>query len=188
MGLKVAAGSQLVFQMHYTPNGRAQRDRSSIGLIFCKEKPQYQVITLPVANPAFLIPAGADNLEVEQWFPFKEDARLLSFMPHMHLRGKDFRYDVIYPDGKTETLLSVPRYNFNWQSVYRLTTPKFIPKGSKLHCVAHFDNSTKNLNNPDATKNVTWGDQTWEEMMIGWVDYINDHATLGEAPAASGGR
>jgi peroxiredoxin len=175
-GKKVPAGSQLVFQMHYTPNGRAQKDRSSIGLVFAREKPQHEVITLPVANPAFLIPAGADNYEVEQWWVFKEDAHILSFMPHMHLRGKDFRYEASYPDGRTETLLSVPRFNFNWQSVYRSAKPIAMPKGSRLHCVAHFDNSARNLNNPDPTKQVLWGDQTWEEMMIGWVDFINDAA------------
>jgi peroxiredoxin len=173
-GKKIPAGSQLVFQMHYTPNGRAQKDRSSMGLIFAKEPPQREVLTLPIANPAFEIPAGDDNYEVEAEFPFKENAHLLNFMPHMHLRGKDFKYDLILPDGKTETLLSVPHYNFNWQSVYRAATPIALPKGSKIHCLAHFDNSTKNPNNPDASKPVTWGDQTWEEMMIGWVDLVYD--------------
>jgi mono/diheme cytochrome c family protein len=173
-GKKIPAGSQLVFQMHYTPNGRAQRDRSSIGLIFSREPAQREVVTLPIANPAFEIPPGDANYEIESEFPIPENAHLISFMPHMHLRGKDFKYELIQPDGKKETLLSVPRYNFNWQSVYRAAKPIPLPKGSKIHCVAHFDNSAKNPNNPDATKPVIWGDQTWEEMMIGWIDFTYD--------------
>jgi peroxiredoxin/mono/diheme cytochrome c family protein len=178
---KVPAGSKLIFQMHYTVSGTATKDRSSVGLIFAKEPPTYQVLTLPVAafdpktgRPSLRIPAGADNHKVESQFAFSEDTKILGFMPHMHLRGKDFLYEVIYPDGKTETLLSVPRYNFNWQSAYRLAEPKAVPKGTKIHCVAHFDNSSKNPNNPDPTQAVEWGDQTWEEMMIGWTDFVYD--------------
>jgi peroxiredoxin len=168
---KIPAGSQLVLQMHYTPNGRAQKDRSSVGLIFAKKPPSDSVHTEPIAYPPSVrIPAGDANFPVEATFQFKQEGRLLSFMPHMHLRGKDFQYEAIYPDGKTETLLSVPRYNFNWQSVYRLEKPKSMPKGTKIHCLAHFDNSAKNPNNPDPTKTVYWVDQTWEEMMIGWID------------------
>ena len=171
---KIPAGAKLVFQMHYTPNGTVQKDRSSVGVIFAKEPPQRQVYSLPVLNPRFAVPPGDDNYQVESQWTFKDDALIHSFMPHMHLRGKDFRYEVIYPDGKTETLLWVPAYNFNWQSVYRFAEPKIVPKGTKLHCVAHFDNSAKNLNNPDSTKLVLWGDQTWEEMMIGWTEFAYD--------------
>jgi hypothetical protein len=92
----------------------------------------------------------------------------------MHLRGKDFMFEAIYPDGKTEVLLSVPRYDFNWQSIYRLAKPREVPKGTTIHCLAHFDNSDNNPNNPDPTKTVYWGDQTWEEMMIGWMDFAYD--------------
>src|SRR5207249_2910044 len=101
---------------------------------------------------------GADDYRAESSFTFQEDGSILSWMPHMHLRGKDFRYEAIYPDGSKETLLSVPRYNFNWQSVYRYAEPKVIPKGTKIHCLAHFDNSAKNPNNPDPTRMVRWGD------------------------------
>jgi peroxiredoxin len=167
---RVPAGSQLVFEMHYTPNGVAQEDRSSVGLIFAKEEPKYYSFAGAFANVQFEIPPGHDNYKVEFSFTFRQDHFLLNFMPHMHLRGKDFLYEVIYPDGKKETVLSVPRYNFNWQSVYRLKEPLLLPKGTRLHMVAHFDNSAKNPNNPDPTKLVRWGDQTWEEMMIGWVD------------------
>jgi peroxiredoxin len=171
---KIPAGSKLVFQMHYTPNGTVQKDRSAVGLIFAKEPPELQALSLPVMNPRFAIPPGNDNYKVESEWTFRDDALILSFMPHMHLRGKDFRYEVIYPDGKTETLLCVPHFNFNWQSSYRLAKPKAVPKGTKLHCVAHFDNSVKNRNNPDPTKLVLWGDQTWEEMMIGWTEFAYD--------------
>src|SRR5262249_34435362 len=122
----------------------------------------------------FRIPPGADNYEVESSFTFERDGRIIAFMPHMHLRGKDFRCEAIYSDGKKETLLSVPRYNFNWQSVYRLADPKPMPKGSKVHCIPPFDTSAKTPNTPDPPKPVFWGDQTWEEMMIGWLDFVYD--------------
>jgi peroxiredoxin len=172
---KIPAGSQLVFQMHYTPNGKPYKDRSMIGLIFAKETPRHRVLTEPIAYPpAIRIPPGDDNYLVEASFRFQEDGHLLAFMPHMHLRGKDFIYQAEYPDGKKEILLSVPRYNFNWQSIYRLEKPLAIPRGTRIHCIAHFDNSAKNPNNPDPTKKVFWGDQTWDEMMIGWIDYYYD--------------
>jgi peroxiredoxin len=171
-GKRIPVGSKFIFQMHYTPNGVAVKDRSSLGLVFCKKKPDYRVMTMPVANPAIRIPPGEPNYKLDSLpFTFTEDGHILSIMPHMHLRGKDFRVDVEYPDGKKETILSVPRFEFGWQSVYRFTEPRKIPKGSKIHCIAHFDNSAKNLNNPDPTKEVFWGDQTWEEMMIGWLEF-----------------
>lgn len=168
---RIPANSDLIFEMHYTPNGVAASDISEVGLIFAKEPPPKVVRTLPVLNNRIRIPPGADNHKIESQFVFPFDAQLLSFMPHMHLRGKSFMYEAIYPDGRTETLLSVPKYNFNWQSAYRLEKPIDLPKGTKIHCVAHFDNSTKNPNNPDPKIEVKWGDQTWEEMMIGWCDY-----------------
>jgi peroxiredoxin/mono/diheme cytochrome c family protein len=174
MAKKLPAGSRLVFQMHYTPDGTARKDRSSVGIIFAKQPPEHQVMTMPVLNPAFRIPPGDDTYKVESSFTFHGNAHIIAFMPHMHLRGKDFLYEAIYADGKHETLLSVPHYNFNWQSAYRLAEPKAVPEGTKLHCIAHFDNSTKNPNNPDATATVKWGDQTWEEMMIGWTDFVYD--------------
>jgi peroxiredoxin len=175
VGKKVPAGSKLVFQMHYTPNGVPAKDISCAGVIFAKEPPEQAVATAAVMNPQFRIPPGADGYEVQSWWPpLKEDAHILNFMPHMHLRGKDFLYEAIYPDGRKETLLSVPRYNFNWQSVYRCEPPVALTKGTKIHCIAHFDNSDKNQNNPDPTQSVRWGDQTWEEMMIGWTDLVFD--------------
>ncbi len=176
---KVPAGARFVFQMHYTPNGKARTDLTSLGLIFAKEPPTHRVLTRPVLDAKFItrvlkIPAGADNFRIETDYTFKEDTHFTAFMPHMHLRGKDFLYEVTYPDGKTETLLSVPHYQFGWQTLYRCAEPLAMPKGTKLHCVAHFDNSEKNPSNPDPKKDVFWGDQTWEEMMIGWIDYYVD--------------
>ncbi len=176
---KIPAGARLVFQMHYTPNGKAQTDQSCIGLILAREKPQHRVLTKPVHNPTFLmrfdrIPAGHDNYKIEATHTFRQDAHLIAFMPHMHLRGKDFTYEAIYPNGKSEILLAVPRFDFGWQNIYRIAEPIAMPKGTKLRCVAHFDNSEKNPNNPDPKKPVYWGDQTWEEMMVGWIDYYLD--------------
>jgi peroxiredoxin len=176
MARKVPAGSRLIFQMHYTPNGTVQKDRSSVGLIFAKKPPERRVLTVPIDNRLFTthvvnIPPGVENFKLQSEFTFKEDGHVMAFMPHMHLRGKDFLIEAVYPDGKTQTLLSVPRFNFNWQSVYRYEKPVPMPKGSEVRCLAHFDNSDKNPNNPDPTRWVSWGDQTWEEMMIGWMDY-----------------
>ncbi len=176
---KIPAGAKLVFQMHYTPNGKAQSDQTCVGLVFAKKPPRHRVITDAIYNLKFLsvlehIPAGAENYKMESTQSFWHNAHLLNFFPHMHLRGKDFLYEAIYPDGKKEILLSVPRYDFNWQSVYRLAEPLALPKYTKIHCIAHFDNSANNPNNPDPTKNVYWGYQTWEEMMTGWIDYYLD--------------
>lgn len=168
---KIPKGAILYFQMHYTPNGVEQADKSSVGLIFTKEPPATEARTRAVAQQLLFIPAGEGNYEAKSQSTFKDDVELLTLMPHMHLRGKDFSYKAIYPDGKEEVLLSVPRYDFSWQSVYRLEKPLRLPAGSKLVCTAHFDNSSANLNNPDSSKPVRWGEQTWEEMMIGFADY-----------------
>ncbi len=168
---RLPKGAILAFQMHYTPNGVEQKDRSSVGLVFAKEPPKVEVRTRGIAQKHLVIPAGEANFEAKSETTFDQDADLLSFLPHMHLRGKDFLYEVVYPDGKRETLLSVPHYDFSWQSTYRLEKPLHLPAGTKIECTAHYDNSKDNLNNPDPNKTVRWGDQTWDEMMIGFVDY-----------------
>jgi peroxiredoxin/mono/diheme cytochrome c family protein len=171
MAKLIPAGWQLVFQMHYTPNGSPQRDRSAVGIKFeDAAKVKYRVATANAANAAFEIPAGDPAYQVESNRTYGRDVLMLSVFPHMHLRGKDFHYEVFYPDGRQETLLNMPRYDFNWQTSYVFTEPKMLPQGTTLHCTAHFDNSADNPANPDPSKPVRWGDQTWEEMMIGWFD------------------
>ena len=167
----IPAGAKLIFQMHYTPNGTAAEDISSVGFKFVdKDKVKQIVATVEILNQRLKIPAGAENHEVKAIKRMPADILLLTLFPHMHLRGKAFRYIAKYPDGKSEILLDVPQYDFNWQNGYQLKTPKRLPKGTIIECIAHFDNSTKNIANPDPTKIVRWGDQTWEEMMIGYFD------------------
>ena len=179
---RIPAGAELIFQMHYTPTGKVEKDRSQVGLVLYKgkEPPIGFAETKGIMNPRFKIPAGAESHPVESSFTFREDVTLLWLMPHMHLRGKDFRYLATYPNGKSEVLLSVPRYDFNWQNAYSFAAPLKLPKGTKIDCLAHFDNSDGNPANPDPKKDVVWGDQTWEEMMIGWVGYMPD--VLSKAP------
>ena len=170
--LRVPKGSKLRFEMHYTPNGTAVKDRSSIGLTFAKAPPKFEMLISEFANMAFEVPPNDPHYKAEAAFRFRADARILSFAPHMHWRGQDYRYEVIYPDGKRETLLSVPRWDFNWQNVYRFQEPLKVPKGAKLHAVAHWDNSVNNPLNPDPKKSAKFGLQTWEEMMVGFVAYV----------------
>jgi Cytochrome c len=178
IGKLVKAGSWLVLQMHYTPNGKATTDRTSIGLRFSRTPVRQAISGGAALNRWFEIPAGNENYEVQSSYVFKADAHIVNLMPHMHLRGKDFEYRLVYPDGTAKTILRVPRYDFNWQTRYEFKAPVAAPRGSRLECVAHFDNSMKNKWNPDATKPVRWGQQTWEEMMIGFVGF-----TLDEQPA-----
>lgn len=170
---KVPKGAVLLFQLHYTPDGTPRDDRSSVALIFAKEPPKHEVRSRAVMNPRFIIPAGADDFEVRSQSTFTKDVLLVNLLPHMHLRGKAFTFEAVYPDGKRTTLLNVPQYDFNWQSNYRLAEPLTLPAGTKIECTARYDNSAGNKNNPDPTKPVRWGDQTWEEMMVGFVDYVN---------------
>jgi hypothetical protein len=171
MGRYIPAGSKLVFQLHYTPCGTKEEDLSYVGIKFADPtKIRREIAVQHAGSERFKIPAHAENHEVESWYEFKRDSHLMTVSPHMHLRGKDFKYTIIYPDGKEEVILYVPQYDFGWQTTYTLTEPKLIPKGSKLHCVAHYDNSAGNLNNPDPTKVVRFGEQTWDEMMYGWFE------------------
>lgn len=168
-GKLVPAGSKLVFQMHYTPNGTPQTDRSCVGLKFVDaDKVTQQVGTDEAGNVTFQIPPGAENFKVDAYKRFGTDTYLLAMFPHMHVRGKAFRYTAVFPDGKEEILLDVPRYDFNWQHTYALAEPRLLPAGTRLHCEGWFDNSENNLANPDPKATVRWGDQTWEEMMLGY--------------------
>jgi len=170
----IPAGADIVLQMHYTANGKAGTDRSKIGLIFAKEPPAERVLTVAVVNDKFKIPPGAPNHPVDAELELGADVTLLAMLPHMHLRGKDFELRALYPTGEKQTLLRVPKYSFSWQLSYYLQEPLLIPKGTRLQGTAHFDNSVNNPNNPDATKEVRWGDQSWEEMMIGFMDVAFD--------------
>ena len=183
-GRKLPAGAKIIFNIHYTPTGKATTEQMRLGLVFAKQPPQYEVHVSSVANPRLNIPAGAsDHVEVAQR-TLPTDMMLMSYMPHMHVRGKAFKYEVTTPDGKTETLLDVPRYDFNWQLLYTYAQPKFLPAGSVVKTTAIFDNSANNPANPDPTKNVRWGLQTYEEMMIGYVEFYVSAAV--EKVAASG--
>lgn len=183
MAKYIPAGSKLAFQLHYTPIGTAQKDLSRLGLTFADpdEAIEQVVVTQQASNHRELvIPPRADNHRVEaRSATAPTDIKILAFMPHMHLRGKSFSYEVRFPDGRNEILLDVPQYDFNWQTAYRLTEPLPLPRGAYLQCVAHFDNSENNLSNPDPTQTVRWGDQTWNEMMIGYFDVAIPIESLG---------
>ncbi len=169
----VPAGSDLVFQMHYTTNGRPAKDLTRIGLIFAKEPPEKRVLTLQLTNDHFVIPPGAPDYRVEARGTLPNDALLLSFFPHMHLRGKRFEYNIIGRDKSVEPLLRV-HYHFHWQMSYRLAEPLPLKAGTELQGVAWFDNSKDNPHNPDPGAAVGWGEQTYEEMMVGFFDVAVD--------------
>jgi hypothetical protein len=178
---RIPGGMPLTFQLHYTATGRPETDRTSIGLVFAKKPPAREVRTLSVENQAIGIPPGAPNYEIAASREVDEPAELLCLTPHMHLRGKDFSYAVARPGEKAEMLLSVPRYDFNWQIGYRFREPVVLPAGSRIECVAHYDNSAANPNNPDPSARVGRGEMTDEEMMLGLVD-IATPRKVREAP------
>jgi peroxiredoxin len=167
---KIPAGADLLFQVHYTPIGRVRTDRSKLGLVFSKTKPTREAFTIGIANPDLLLPAKTDNIAIASSMVTSGNARLLSLFPHMHLRGKDFKFTITKPQESPEIVLSVPGYDFGWQTYYVLSEPMNLPKGTRIDCLAHFDNSEGNPYNPDASKMVRWGEQTFEEMMIGYLD------------------
>ena len=173
MGKFLPKGATMVFQIHYTPNGEPTEDKPQLGMIFCKDKPGKEVTTTGISNVFFNIPPGAENHEVKATYIVREKMRLLSLMPHMHVRGKAYRYVAKLPDGEEITLLEIPRYDFNWQLVYILREPIDLPKGSKIYATGWFDNSDKNPANPDPTKDVRFGEQTWEEMQIGYINWYS---------------
>lgn len=178
----IPAGSKFVFQMHYTPNGTEQEDRSYLGLIFADPKEVTKTVRGDATgNVSFTIPPGNGNYKVTSKKRFSKDTLLVSMLPHMHLRGKSFRFELEKPDGTREILLDVPKYDFNWQLWYNPVEPVLMPKGSRLHCTAYFDNSEDNPHNPDPTKEITWGEQTWEEMMFGFISTIDPNEDLAKA-------
>lgn len=175
--MHVPAGSKLVFQMHYTPAGSPQQDLSSVGLVLADPATVgHSVATGQAVDLDLRIPAGESDHRVEATHRFTRDMVLYSLNPHMHLRGKSFRYELEHSDGRRELLLDVPRYDFNWRPSYYLAEPRYVAQGTRLHCTAVFDNSAENLANPDSTIDVVWGTQTVDEMMIGWFTGTTDVA------------
>ncbi|MDQ6676247.1 MAG: thiol-disulfide isomerase [Acidobacteriota bacterium] len=170
----IKAGSDIVLQLHYTANGKEGEDRTKVGFVFAKGPVKERVMTLAATDNKFAIPAGDSNYRVDSSFEFGDDAKIISYGPHMHLRGKDFEFRAVYPTGETETLLKVPNYSFSWQLTYFPVKDLVVPKGSKIECIAHYDNSANNPNNPDPTKVVKYGDQSWEEMMFGFFSVAFD--------------
>jgi hypothetical protein len=166
----VKAGSDIILELHYVTNGTPAADRTQIGLIFYKGQPKMRELTMKTANSTFVIPAGNPDYEVKSQITLEGDSQLVGMMPHMHFRGKDFSYKIVFPNGQTTEPLFVPHYDFRWQLYYALQDPINLPKGTRIECTAHFDNSANNKLNPDPTKNVRWGQQTWDEMMLGWFD------------------
>ena len=192
-GKLLPAGADIVLQMHYTANGKEVLDRSRVGLTFWEERPKKRVLTMTAANSKFVIPPGAPSHAVRSRRVLDREVELVSLMPHMHLRGKDFRFALRYPDGDSEVLLSVPKFDFDWQTYYYFKQPKLLPAGTAIECLAHFDNSPNNPDNPDPTVAVRWGDQSWEEMMIGFFEVAFDSGDADDPavsqrknPAASG--
>ncbi len=176
---RIPKGARLRFQMHYTPNGTATEDSTRIGLVFAKEPPKHEVHVAGIARSKFNIPAGADNHQVSKTITVPTDVQVLAFLPHMHLRGKAARYDLISGD-QTQTMLDIPRYDFNWQLLYRYAEPVTVKAGDTLRFTAWYDNSANNPANPDPHANIGWGPQTDDEMHLGYVEYIVPGADLND--------
>jgi hypothetical protein len=170
----IKAGSDIVLEVHYTPNGKATSDQARLGLIFAKQTPKERVLTLSAVNGTFKIPPGDPNYRVDATFEVPREVKLVGLHPHMHTRGKDFEYRLVFPNGDTQTILKVPAYNWHWQLWYNLAEPIILPKGTKIECTAHFDNSPNNPENPDPTKTIIWGQQNWDEMMVGFFNLVFD--------------
>jgi hypothetical protein len=176
MAKLIKAGSDLVFEIHYTPTGKRAADRTQIGIQFAPAPPAKRVLTLQMDNTRFLIPPGARDYRVTVWGTLPNDALLLGFFPHMHLRGKEFEYTLVRADGQPETLLRVRPYDFYWQLTYRLAEPRLLKAGTRLEWIATYDNSANNPRNPDPSAEVRYGFQSWEEMMVGFFDVAVDAA------------
>ena len=180
----IKAGSVLEFQMHYATNGTPARDRTRIGLIFAQEPVTEQVIGTQLTPQSLNIPPGDANYRVDASGMMGQEVKLVAIRAHMHLRGKSMQVRAVYPTGETEILLNVPKYDFNWQPYYYLETPKVLPKGTRIEATSYFDNSPNNAFNPDPTASVTWGPQSWDEMMIAWLDIAVDRSAVHHEGAA----
>lgn len=166
-GILLPKGATIQFQMHYTTYGKPATDRSRYGLYFHADKPKYSLETQYMANPALKIPANTKEYWDQSTITIRDDMMLYSLIPHAHFRGKAASFTAEYPDGQQEILLSVPNYDFNWQSTYFFEEPKVLPAGSKVTLNMAWDNSSLNPANPDPNIDVRWGEQSWEEMLFG---------------------
>ena len=169
--MRIPKGARFLFNMHYTATGEVTMDQSKVGLFFADGPPEREVRADLIMNPYFELPAGASNERVDTLIEFTEDAEIHALLPHTHVRGKAWEYEITYPDGRTEPLLSVPNYDFNWQTYYIFQEPLWVPKGTTIAASAWYDNSAANKSNPDATMPVRWGEQTWEEMQLTGITY-----------------
>jgi mono/diheme cytochrome c family protein len=181
--LRVPAGATLIIQEHYTANGAAASDRTRIGVTWAKQAPKTEVNVATLQNANFVLPAGASDTRVDAEMTLNQDMTIWSLLPHTHMRGKKWEVTAIYPDGRSEVILNVPKYDFNWQTDYVFKQPLNMPKGTKIHTAAWYDNSTANKANPDPKKDVYWGDQTWEEMQFTAITFSTESAP---AKTASG--
>ena len=170
LGKKVKAGSDIVLQIHYTADGKPEKDQTRIGMVFAKEPPAERSLGLAAVNVLLRIPPGDPNYETHAFVTLPNGGTILSFFPHMHLRGKAFEFKATYPKGESETLLKVDKYDFNWQLSYKLAKPLTVPPGTRIECTAVFDNSPNNPRNPDPAAEVRFGEQSWEEMLVGYFD------------------
>jgi hypothetical protein len=164
--MRLPAGATLIFQMHYTAKGKEATDRTKIGFVFAKTPPKQETLTVSLINQNFTLPAGAPNTRVDAQMTFNQDVTIWSLLPHTHVRGRQWEIEATYPDGRSEVVLAVPNYDFNWQTDYIFKQPLKLPKGTVLKSSAWFDNSAANKSNPDPKIDVHWGEQTWEEMQF----------------------
>ncbi len=162
----IPAGSDIVLEVHYMPEGKATTDQANVGLVLAKEAPTERVMTLQAGNEKFKIPPGDPDYRVDASYTFRREVTLLGLHPHMHMRGKDMSYRLVFPNGETRSILNVPHYNWHWQLWYNLEKPITLPAGTRVECTAHYDNSANNPENPDPSKTVTWGQQSFDEMMV----------------------
>jgi mono/diheme cytochrome c family protein len=186
---RIPAGSKIVLNLHYSKtSGKVEKDRSMVGLIFAKKPPEKESLTRLITNHYFQIPPGAENHKVTACWTAKDDIHLVSAAPHMHYRGKAMEVRAFYPDGRSEALVNVPRYDFSWQTIYYFKRPIAIPRGTRLMLTAYYDNSGRNKYNPDPTQAARWGDPTYDEMLMGLFEYTMDNQSLkpAAAPNASG--
>lgn len=196
---RISPGTYFEFNMHYTPTGKVEKDRTVLGIWLAKGPIHHEVVTTSAAQEVYIdgkritrgqypnIPPNVDNWEIVGKMHVKDDITIYSMSPHMHFRGKDMKYTVKYPDGREEVLLNVPNYNYEWQLNYEFAKPPKVPAGSVITVVAHYDNSKNNPKNPAPNEEVIWGQQSWNEMFIPWMEYSVDKKVLSKAPPPTGG-